>query len=107
MICARWDDCRKRRSRCKRHWMKMIASENWKNAAIDASNLSELYLTIGDLPQALTFAQQSVELADHSGEEFQRMSKRTTLADALHQAGRPRKPPPPSARQKRCKSKAA
>lgn len=65
-----------------------IASEDWKNAAIGAGNLSELYLTIGDLPQALKLAQQSVELADGSGDEGQRMSKRTTLADALHQSGR-------------------
>jgi nucleoside phosphorylase/tetratricopeptide (TPR) repeat protein len=65
-----------------------IASEGWKNAAILANNLSELYLTIGDLPQALKLAQQSVELADRSGDIFERTSERTTLADALHQAGR-------------------
>ncbi|HEX8493833.1 MAG TPA: restriction endonuclease [Pyrinomonadaceae bacterium] len=65
-----------------------VAGETWENAAASASNLSELYSTIGDLPQALTFAEQSVELADRSGDEFQRMSKRTTLANALHQRGR-------------------
>jgi nucleoside phosphorylase/tetratricopeptide (TPR) repeat protein len=64
-----------------------IASEDWGNAAIDSSNLSELYLTIGDLPQALKLAQQSVELSDRSDDEFQRMCNRTRLADALHQAG--------------------
>jgi tetratricopeptide (TPR) repeat protein len=64
-----------------------ISREHWANAARVASNLSELYLTIGNLPQALEFARQSVALADRSGDEFQRMSKRTTLADALHQAG--------------------
>ncbi len=65
-----------------------ITKENWKNAAIGASNLSALYLTMGDLAQALKYAQQSVELADRSGDAHQRMSKRTTLADALRQAGR-------------------
>jgi tetratricopeptide (TPR) repeat protein len=65
-----------------------IARENWKPAANTASNLSELYLIIGDLPQALNLAQQSVKLADHSDDEFQRLSKRATLAYALHQAGR-------------------
>lgn len=65
-----------------------IALSDWKNATIQASNLSELYLTLGDLAQALNYAQQSVELADRSGDAFHRMSKRTALADALHQAGR-------------------
>ncbi len=65
-----------------------IAREDWKNAAMAASNLSELHLTIGDLPQAFAFAQQSVELADRSGDDFWRMGTRTMLADALHQAGR-------------------
>jgi tetratricopeptide (TPR) repeat protein len=65
-----------------------IAQENWEQAAKAAGNLSELYVTLGDLAQALDYARQSVELADRSGEAFQRMSKRTTLADALHQAGR-------------------
>lgn len=64
-----------------------ISQENWGYTAAAAGNLSELYLTIGDPPQALGFARQSVALADRSGDEFQRMSKRTTLADALHQAG--------------------
>jgi len=65
-----------------------IVIEDWTNAAIGASNLSELYVTIGDLPQALKLARQSVELADRSDDESQRMARRTTLADALHQAGR-------------------
>ena len=65
-----------------------ILREDWKNAAIDASNLSELSLTTGDLAQALEYAEQSVDLADRSGDAFLRISKRTTLADALHQAGR-------------------
>jgi len=55
-----------------------ISQEDWNNAARYAGNLSELYLTIGDPPQALRFARQSVELADRSGDEFQRMVNRTT-----------------------------
>jgi len=58
------------------------------NAAIAAGNLSELFVIMGDLRQALEFAQQSVDRADESGVAFQRIIKRTTLADALHQAGR-------------------
>jgi tetratricopeptide (TPR) repeat protein len=64
-----------------------IAREDWKNAAMDAGNLSELYLTSGDLAQALATARQGVDLADRSGDAFQRMGKRTQLANALHQAG--------------------
>ena len=33
-------------------------------------------------------AEQSVELADRSGDAFRRMGLRTTLADALHQSAR-------------------
>jgi hypothetical protein len=61
-------------------------SEGWKYAAIDASNLSELSLTLGDVSSAVRRGEQSVELADRSGVAFQRMGKRTTLAAALHAA---------------------
>ncbi len=64
-----------------------IAQKTWENAARAASTISELYLTIGDVKQALTYAMQSVELADRSSDAFGRMARRTTLADALHQAG--------------------
>ena len=59
--------------------------ESWENSAIAASNLSEFYLTMGDLWQALEFAQQGVDLADKSGNQTQRYFGRTTLATALHQ----------------------
>jgi tetratricopeptide (TPR) repeat protein len=65
-----------------------IAQEKWKNAAIIAGNLSELTLTLGDVPSAVAFGEQSVELAERSGDTFERLSDRTTWADALHQAGR-------------------
>src|SRR5260221_5686057 len=64
-----------------------LAQKKWESSAIVASNLSELYLTLGDVTQALAYAEQSVELADRSENEFHRVSKRTTLAQALHQAG--------------------
>jgi tetratricopeptide (TPR) repeat protein len=65
-----------------------IKRENWKGAAAAASNLSELTLTLGDVPRAVAFGEQSVELADRSGDASYRMIMRTTWADALHQAGR-------------------
>jgi tetratricopeptide (TPR) repeat protein len=65
-----------------------IALKDWANAARAASILSKLYLTTGDLAQALDFARQSVDLADRSGEAFERVGTRADVADALHQAGR-------------------
>jgi tetratricopeptide (TPR) repeat protein len=62
--------------------------EDWKNAAIGAGNLSELWLTLGEVEAAMRTAAESVELADRSEDAFQRMVARTTHADALHQAGR-------------------
>ena len=62
--------------------------KDWSNAAISASNLSDLTLTLGNLEQCLEYAQQAVELADRSGDSFQRMSKRQGLANVLHQKGR-------------------
>jgi tetratricopeptide (TPR) repeat protein len=64
-----------------------VKSEDWKNAAISYSNLSELHLTLGNVPEAVAAARQSVDFADRSGDSFQRMVSRTTLADALHQSG--------------------
>jgi tetratricopeptide (TPR) repeat protein len=64
-----------------------IAMEDWENAAVAAGNLSGLYLTIGELLQALKYAQQSVQLADRSGDQSRRVMQRTALADAFYQAG--------------------
>ncbi len=66
----------------------VVAHEVWKNAAIRASNLSELELTLGDVPAAVSDAEQSVTFADRSEDAFWRMASRATHADALHQAGR-------------------
>ena len=59
-----------------------------KHAAISASNLSELELTLGEVAGAVGDAEQSVSYADRSGDAFRQMARRTTHADALHQAGR-------------------
>lgn len=64
-----------------------IAQKEWKGAAIVARNLSETYLIIGDLVQALSYAHQSVRLADQSSDRFEQMAERTRLADTFHQAG--------------------
>jgi tetratricopeptide (TPR) repeat protein len=66
---------------------RAIAQEDWKNAAAGVSNLSELHLWLGDVPEAVAMGEASVDYADRSENAFQRMDNRTILADALHQAG--------------------
>ena len=65
-----------------------VKQESWENVSIGASTLSELELTLGDVAGAVGDAEQSVTYADRSGDAFQKLSNRTTHADALHQAGR-------------------
>ena len=65
-----------------------IEQEDWKNAAASASNLSALELTLGELTQAQSDAEQSVTFADRSEDWSKRMINRTTHGDALHQSGR-------------------
>jgi tetratricopeptide (TPR) repeat protein len=65
-----------------------VQQEDWKNAAIDASNLSLLTLILGDLTEALATAERSVELADRSGDQLEHLVNITTYAAALHKVGR-------------------
>jgi tetratricopeptide (TPR) repeat protein len=62
-------------------------AKNWKAAAISASNLSDLEVTLGRLDEGVADARRAVELADRSGDAFWKMASRATTADALHQAG--------------------
>ena len=64
-----------------------IKQKKWVNAAIAASNLSELQLTLGEVEAAIASAERSVVHADRSGDLFERMVNRTTHADALYQYG--------------------
>jgi tetratricopeptide (TPR) repeat protein len=66
---------------------QVVQLGKWENAAIDAGNLSELMLTLGRVPEAVQYGEQAVAHADRSKDSFQKESKRTTHADALHQAG--------------------
>ena len=67
-----------------------VKQESWKEAAISASNLSELELTLGEVAGAVGDAEQSVTYADRSGDADWQNFIRThpVHADALHQAGR-------------------
>lgn len=64
-----------------------VRLKDWKHAAQGASNLSELEVTLGRLPDAVTNARQSITHANQSGDAFVRMAFRTTAAHALHQSG--------------------
>lgn len=66
---------------------KAIKEEDWNEAARDAGNLCDVYLTLGKVKAAVDYGRRSVEYADKSGDEFIRVVERTTLAVDLHQAG--------------------
>ncbi len=64
-----------------------VSAKRWENACVVASNLSELEVTLGRLPDAVENARHAITHADQNGDAFQRMARRTTAADALHQFG--------------------
>lgn len=64
-----------------------VCAEDWTNAAIYSSNLCELELTLGATGKAIVAGSHSVAFADRSGIPFEQIRRRTTHADALHQAG--------------------
>ena len=64
-----------------------ISEKDWMGAAVTAINLSSAHLNIGDLPQALTYAQQGAGFADRSSDTFQSMISKITLACIFHQSG--------------------
>jgi nucleoside phosphorylase/tetratricopeptide (TPR) repeat protein len=64
-----------------------LTREDWANAGISASNLSNILQARGELREALALAQESVEFADKSGHDGFRMSNRTTLATVQHAMG--------------------
>lgn len=63
------------------------AQEDWTNAAIRASNLSELEVTLGRLGEAVADGRRAIEFAEQSGDADQKEVNRATVADALHQSG--------------------
>jgi hypothetical protein len=68
--------------------VRIQALADWPQAAVAAGNLSELELTLGEVAGAVEDAVQAVTHADRCSDTFQRIARRATLADALHQAGR-------------------
>lgn len=64
-----------------------LRCQRWDDAVVGLTNLSQLEVTLADLTAAVQHARQSVEVADRTGDYLLRAGSRTTLADALHQAG--------------------
>jgi hypothetical protein len=64
-----------------------VRLQDWKQASIQASNLSRLGVALGRLVEAVADALQSIAHADQSGDQFQRLGRRVAAADALHQSG--------------------
>ena len=64
-----------------------VQQKNWQEAAIGASNLGELELTLGEVAAAIASDERSVDYADRSKNWSQRMAGRSIHADALHQYG--------------------
>jgi tetratricopeptide (TPR) repeat protein len=65
-----------------------LPKPDWENAAQVANNLAELELILGKIDRAVHDGELSVTYADHSGDVFHRVARRTILATALHFAGR-------------------
>ncbi|WP_339133773.1 MAG: hypothetical protein WGN25_13665 [Candidatus Electrothrix sp. GW3-4] len=64
-----------------------INQDDMINAAIMAGNLSQLYLSIGEVSKAVNAGRQGFEFAVKSNCTSQRIDSLTDLADALHQSG--------------------
>lgn len=76
---------------CGSSMNEAIAGENWEDAAIEAINISELYLTFGNISKAVEVAGRGVAYADNSGNLERREYTHAALANALHQTGEPGK----------------
>jgi tetratricopeptide (TPR) repeat protein len=65
-----------------------VEQGDFSNAALEASNLCQVHLLSGEIPRAVEYGQQAVDLADRGTDAHWQMGSRCTLADAWHQAGR-------------------
>lgn len=64
-----------------------VVNERWRDASVAASNLTDLYISIGDLSEALKTAQTGIEYGDLSEDLFSRMINRVSLGETLHRQG--------------------
>ncbi len=68
-----------------------ISREQFRHAALSASNLGELYLTLGEIPKAVIIGRNALVSAviysEKSGDLSQEMARSAVLAHILNQAG--------------------
>lgn len=64
-----------------------IAQKSWPNAALAASNLCDLSLTLGRLAHARNYARQGIDIADHNACELEQIICRSYLALVLFHQG--------------------
>lgn len=66
---------------------RSVKANDWKNASIDAANLSERYLLLGEITQAEAHARDAVDYVDRCGGAIEAIFWRAAHADALHHLG--------------------
>jgi tetratricopeptide (TPR) repeat protein len=64
-----------------------VLRKKWRNASVSATNLTDLYVAMGNLDEALNTARTGVEHAKRSGDLFVRVTTRVRLGDVLHRQG--------------------
>jgi len=62
-----------------------ISNDDMQGAIRSACNLSQLYLTLGNIEKAIEYAQESTELSEKNNDLYLKKSSLLYLADALHQ----------------------
>lgn len=63
------------------------AAGRYQSAAAVAADLAGTYLLLGNIAEALARARAAVDLAEQSNDEYERLGRRTNLAEVLHHAG--------------------
>ncbi|MBI5934016.1 MAG: toll/interleukin-1 receptor domain-containing protein [Chloroflexi bacterium] len=64
-----------------------MVRQDWGNAVRDAINLSGLYMTLGDVNEAVGYAMLSIEIAKRSNDSRTQMLSNIRFAHCLHQLG--------------------
>lgn len=64
-----------------------VKLKEWKQAALNASNLSQLELALGHMSNAIVEAEHALTYADRIVDPYEQIARRAYYADALHQAG--------------------
>jgi len=65
-----------------------VDNNKWKSASMRASNLSSLYLTLGQVQKAVGMARRSVDFADRSGDFHAQCFGFGALGASFHQSGK-------------------